>query len=184
MELDKNKLTRLAVRMKKGDRGAAAKLYEELMPKAYGYFFARTGKKEASEDLVQDIFLKLVERIEGFDEARGSFVVWFWKIARNMLVDHYRGKKELIFSMFEEAEVEAMSVIAAPDLDGRLRYRRVQGFLRTLSDEERELFELRYVAETPYKEIGEVLGRSEGSLRVAALRLKEKIKKELGENEI
>jgi RNA polymerase sigma factor (sigma-70 family) len=52
-------------------------------------------------------------------------------------------------------------------------------FLATLTDEERQLFELRYLAEMPYKEIAVMLERSEGSLRVAVLRVKEKIKKEL-----
>lgn len=179
----KDQLTALAVRMKKGDRKAAGKLYDELLPKAYGFFFTRTGRKETAEDLSQDIFVKLVEKIESFDERRGGFVMWFWRIARNTLVDHYREKKEKPFSMFEEGEVEAMSITEMPDIESRIRYRKLQGFLKTLSDEEKELFELRYVAEAPYKEIAELLGKSEGALRVAAMRLKEKLKKEL-KNEI
>lgn len=174
----KDRLTDLAVRMKRGDRKAAAKLYDELLPKAYGFFFARTSHKEVAEDLSQEIFLKLVEKIESFDETRGRFVVWFWRMARNALVDHYRSKKETPFSSFEESEVEALSIASAPDLDHQLRYHKVQGFLATLADDERELFELRYVAEISYKEIGELLGKSEGALRVAALRIKEKIKRE------
>lgn len=165
--------------MKKGDRKAAAKLYDELLPKVYGFFFSRTGKKEIAEDLSQDIFLKLVEKVESYDERRGRFVVWFWQMARNLLVDHYRSKKEVVFSAFAEEEVEVMAIAPAADLDAHLRYGKVQEFLKTLSDEEKELFELRYIAELPYKEIEAVMGRSEGSLRVASLRLKEKIKKEL-----
>ncbi len=174
---ERDPLTDLAVRMKHGDRKAAAKLCDELTPKVYGFFFARTGKKETAEDLSQDILLKLVENVERFDERRGRFVVWFWQMARNLLVDHYRSKKETPFSSFEESEVEAMSVTAAPDLDHRLRYRNVQEFIKTLDDDEREIFELRYVAEMPYKDMSELLHRSEGALRVAALRVKEKIKR-------
>jgi RNA polymerase sigma factor (sigma-70 family) len=176
---NKDRLTALAVRMKKGDRKAAVALYDELSPKAYGFFFTRTGRRETAEDLSQDIFLRLVEKVEMFDEKRGRFVVWFWQMARNMLIDHYRTKKEMPFSSFEEETVEAMSVGQIPDIDSRLHYRKVQRFLKTLGDEEKELFELRYAAEMPYKEIADLLGKSEGSLRVAALRIKEKIKKEL-----
>jgi len=172
-------LTALAVRMKKGDRKAAAKLYDELFPKAYGFFFTRTSRREIAEDLAQDIFLKLAEKIGSYDETRGRLVVWFWQMARNMLVDHYRTKKETPFSSYEEGEVEMLSITPPPDLDHKLRYRKVQEFLATLSHDERELFELRYVAEMPYKDIAELLGRSEGSLRVAALRIKEKIKHEI-----
>lgn len=174
----KDKLTALAVRMKKGDRKAAGTLYEELMPKVYGFFFARTGKREVAEDLSQEIFLKLVERIDAFDERKGRFVVWFWQVARNMLVDHYRGKRETAFSAFMENDLEALATTEPANLDHRLRYVAVRDFLGTLGDDERELFELRYAAEMSYKEIAEILGRTEGALRVASLRLKEKIRKE------
>src|SRR5690348_15837708 len=96
---DKDRLTALAVRMRKGDRRATAALYDELGSKAYGFFFSRTGKKEIEEDLTQDIFVRLVEKIGAFDESRGRFVVWFWQMARNMLIDYYRTKKETPFSV-------------------------------------------------------------------------------------
>ncbi len=174
-----DKLTSLAIRMKKGDRKAAILLYEELSPKTYGFFFTRTGRKETAEDLSQDIFLRLTEKVETFDENRGGFVVWFWQMARHMLVDHYRSKKATPFSAFADEEVEAMATSEEPSLENRMSYLKVQGFLKTLTEEERELFEMRYVVEMPYKEIAEVLGRSEGALRVAALRIKEKIKSKL-----
>lgn len=174
-------LTALAIRMKKGDRRAAAKLYDELLPKAYGFFFTRTGHREVAEDLSQDIFLKLIEKIESFDETRGRFVVWFWQMARNMLVDHYRTKKETPFSHFEETDVEAMAVYEMPNTDDRIRYQKVQRFLKDLSEDERDLFELRYVTELPYREIARLLQKSEGALRVAALRVKEKIKKQFND---
>jgi RNA polymerase sigma factor (sigma-70 family) len=64
-----------------------------------------------------------------------------------------------------------------------LRYDKLAMFLKTLSEEEKQLFELRYLAEMPYKEIATMLERSEGSLRVAVLRVKEKIKKEFSQSE-
>lgn len=174
-------LTTLAVRMKKGDRKAAAKLYDELLPKAYGFFLTRTGGRETAEDLSQDIFLKLVEKVGTFDELRGRFAVWFWRMARNMLVDHYRAKKEKPFSAFDDGAVEALATHEMPDVDDRLQYEKVRGFLKVLSADEQELFEMRYVAEMSYGEIARLLEKSEGALRIAALRIKEKIKKEFND---
>ncbi|HUZ92893.1 MAG TPA: sigma-70 family RNA polymerase sigma factor [Candidatus Paceibacterota bacterium] len=171
-------LNTLAAKMKRGDRRAAAALYDDLAPKVYGFVLARTSKKEAAEDLMQDVFLKLIEKIESFDEKKGKFTVWFWQVVRNMLVDHYRGKKEMPFSAFEEEAVAAMAVGEMPDLQVKMRHDRVAEFVLELSHEERELFELRYVAEMPYREIASLLGKSEASLRVKALRIKGKIKKE------
>lgn len=179
-KIKKDKLTTLAVRMKKGDRKAAAELYDELLPKVYGFLFTRTSKREIAEDLAHDVFIKLIEKIDSFDESKGAFVVWFWQVVRRMLIDHYRKKQEVPFSRFEESEVEAMAIdVSAPDIDIKMQHEKVFVFLRALSEDERELFELRYVAEVPYGEIAEITGKSEGSLRVAALRIKEKIKKEL-----
>ena len=181
MELKLSKtdqLTVLALKMKKGDRAAAAELYDDLMPKVFGFIFSRTGKREVSEDLAHDIFLKLVQKVESFDEKRGRFTVWFWQMVRNVLIDHYREKKETPFSTFEDETVASMAMEETPDFDNKLQYDKLAGFLKTLSDEERQLFELRYLAEMPYKEIAVMLARSEGILRVAVLRVKEKIKKE------
>jgi RNA polymerase sigma-70 factor (ECF subfamily) len=181
MELNifkEDKLTVLAIRMKEGDRRAASELYDDLMPKVYGFLFTRTGKRETAEDLSQDIFLKLVEKVESFDEGRGRFTVWFWQMVRHILVDYYREKKETPFSSFEEDTVASFAIEVAPNIEEKFRYQEVRKFLGTLSGDERELFELRYVAELPYKEIAKLLNKSEGSLRVAALRVKEKIKNE------
>jgi len=180
MELNiikRDRLTPLALKMKRGDRTAASELYDELAPKVFGFLFSRTGTREIAEDLCQDIFVKLVEKIDGFDEKRGRFTVWFWRMVRNALIDYYREKKETPFSSFEEETVAAMAVEEFPDFDTKFQYDKLIEFLKTLNDEERQLFELRHLAEMPYKEIAVVLERSEGSLRVAALRIKEKIKK-------
>jgi RNA polymerase sigma factor (sigma-70 family) len=177
--LSRDRLTQLAVRMKKGDRKAAAALYDELLPKVYGFIFTRTSKREVAEDLAHDIFIKLIEKIGAYDETKGAFVVWFWQVVRRMLIDYYRKKQETPFSHFADDEVEAMSIdFQPPNIDDKVRYEKLQIFLSTLGDEERELFEYRYVAEMPYGEIAEATEKSEGALRVAMLRIKEKIKKE------
>jgi RNA polymerase sigma-70 factor (ECF subfamily) len=178
----RDKLTAIAIRMKKGDRRAAAELYDELLPKVHGFLFTRTGKREVAEDLAHDVFIKLIEKIGAFDETRGSFVVWFWQVVRRMLIDFYRKKQELTFSNFEEREVEEMAVTmidAGETVDEKMRYEKVSVFLRELTADERELFEYRYIAELSYSEIAKLTNKSEGALRVASLRVKEKIKKRL-----
>jgi RNA polymerase sigma-70 factor (ECF subfamily) len=171
-------LERLAAKMKKGNRAAAAELYDELAPKVYGFVFSRTSSREVAEDLSQEIFVKLIEHIKSFDRKKGNFVVWFWRMARNMLIDHYRQKKAVPFSHFEEDVVEEMAIGEIPDTDNVMAARRLKELMNTFSDDEKELFEMRFVAEMPYKDISVLLDRPEGTLRVAILRLKEKIGKE------
>ena len=177
-DLQRDRLDRLVVKMKKGDRGSASALYDELAPKLYGFIFSRTGSREIAEDLSQDIFIKLIERVESYDDKKGRFTVWFWRMARNTLIDYYRQKKSMPFSHFEDDEVAAMAIGEIPDTDHVLAHRRLRSIVATFSGEEQELFELRFVAEMAYKDIANILDRPEGALRVAALRLKEKLQKE------
>ena len=179
-KLKSDELTRLALRMQKGDRKAAAALYDELAPKLYGFLFARTNEREVAEDLSQEIFIKLLEKIESFDASRGVFTVWFWQIARNALIDHYREKKPLPFSSFEEEAVPLLAVAGAPNLDHQLGAQQVRQWIETLDADEQELFQYRFVAELSYREMASLCGKSEGALRVAASRLKARIKKEFG----
>lgn len=173
-----DQLNILAVRMKRGNRNAAGELYEELLPKVYGFFLARTGHKEVAEDLSQSMFIKLIDNIDGFDPKKGRFTVWFWQMARNLLIDHYRKKRDLPFSNFDDETVEFFAVAGTPDIDEKLQYDRLKDFMATLAANERDLFELRYVADMPFKDIAAILSKSEGSLRIASLRVKKKIKKE------
>jgi RNA polymerase sigma-70 factor (ECF subfamily) len=99
-------------------------------------------------------------------------------MARNTLIDYYRQKKATPFSHFEDDEVAGMAVGEIPDTDNVLAHHRLRAVVATFSREDQELFELRFAAEMSYKEIAVILEKPEGTLRVAALRLKEKINKE------
>lgn len=179
----KSNLDRLAQRMCRGDEAAAEALYRELVGKVFGFCMNRVGRREVAEDLTQEIFLKVVSGITTFDAARGSFVVWFWQLARNTVTDYYRRSKDVPFS--DIGEQEDVEGLATHDPRGAFAARfAVEGlhvFVGTLSSEEQELFQLRYVADLSYREIAKVLDTSEGTLRVAASRLKHKIKGALKE---
>ena len=176
----KDVFTRLALKAKKGDSSAAEKLYDELFNKVFGFCMNRTSNRVISEDLTQDIFLKLVGKIETFDETKGNFLVWFWQLARNTVIDYYRKSKEVNFSEIEEERLEKFSPVTdQKNLDYKIEFDRVQTFVNTLSNEEKELFELHFVADMKYKDIAKILNKSNGSLRVAAGRLKQKIRNNL-----
>jgi RNA polymerase sigma-70 factor (ECF subfamily) len=176
--LTSDDLDQLVVKMKKGDRKATAALYDDLAPKLYGFIYARTSSRDNAQDLSQEIFVKLIEHIKSFDPKKGKFTVWFWRMARNTLIDHYRQKKPMPFSQFDDSEVENMAIGEIPDTDSVMAHRKLKELMESFTPEEKELFELRFVAEMPYKDIAKMLDKSEGTLRVSALRLKEKIQKE------
>lgn len=176
----KDMLTRLALNMQRGDKEAAEKLYSELVGKTFGFCVSRVRHRHQAEDLTQEIFLKVVDGIQTFDPKLGVFSVWFWQLARNTLTDHYRRAKDISFSDVSETRIE-MAFVDNPEtrVEESLERRRLNEFLKSLPEEDQELFRLHYLADLSYREISKILNKSEGSLRVSVSRLKEKIRKHL-----
>ncbi len=179
---DKNNFNRLAREMRNGDRKATETLYENLINKVFGFCLSRVRSKATAEDLTQEIFMKLVEKIELYDNKKGDFVVWFWQLARNTIIDYYRRGKETSFSDLENEEesLEAKtSYSPGAAFDNQLQKEKIEMLLDSFTEDEQELFRLRFLSELSYKEIAKILNKSEGSLRVAINRLKKKIKSNL-----
>ncbi|OHB22035.1 MAG: hypothetical protein A2939_00910 [Parcubacteria group bacterium RIFCSPLOWO2_01_FULL_48_18] len=173
-----NNVDRLAREMQRGNERAAADLYQALVGKVFGFCLNRVGNKALAEDLAQDIFLKLVDNIETFDPKKGSFSAWFWKMARNTLIDYYRRQHEIPFADLEGAR--APERIAADDVEydsGRVEARQLIGdIIKTFTVEEQELFRLRYVVDLSYRDIAKITNKPEGALRVAVSRLSRKLR--------
>jgi len=133
--------------------------------------------------MTQEVFLRVFCTLGSFRANELSFAAWLTVLTRHLLIDHYRQKKMTPFSQFEDDEVAAMAVGEIPDTDNVLAYRHLREVITTFSREDQELFELRFAAEMSYRDIANILERPEGALRVAALRLREKINKEFKRDE-
>ena len=170
------RLNRLAERLKRHDHRAGEKIFDEFAPKLFRFFVARTARREVAEDLTQEVFSKVVGRIETFDASRGNFVAWMWQIARNTLTDHFRKVSPLPFSDVPEVEHVAAG---GSDPTRQAKFDEVMATLRSLSEEEQEIFSLRYLADVPYRDIGRITGKSEGALRVIIQRVLAKLREKL-----
>lgn len=166
---------KLALRLQKGDMKAGEKLFDHFSVLIYRFFMARVLNKEIAQDLTQDVFVKVVSKIGSFNENSGNFSGWIWKIAKNSLIDHYRVKKEVLFSDDAESLFGSYSIELA--VEDRIKVKDVLDIVENFSEEEREIFSLFYISDLPYKEISKITGKSEGSLRVAAHRIIQKIRK-------
>ena len=97
---DNFKINRLAQKMREGDKAAAGKIFDYFSPLIFRYLMKRISHKETAEELTQEIFLKIIKKIESFDKSQGNFSAWIWKIVKNSLIDFYRQKKEIVISNF------------------------------------------------------------------------------------
>lgn len=173
-----DKFNKTAEQLKQGDRQAGEAIFDNFSAPIYRFFLVRTSSRETAEDLTQDVFLKLVGKIDTFDENLGSFSGWLWQIAKNTVKDYYRKKKALPLSEIALREKEKNDF-----LDGKndrrydIKMAEIMDLIKDLSEEEQEIFSLHYLSDLPYKQISKTTGKSQSSLRVLVHRLNKKIAK-------
>jgi RNA polymerase sigma-70 factor (ECF subfamily) len=157
-------LARLARRAVSGDRRAFTRLYRDLHPLVARFVARRVDSRADAEELVAEVFRRLVEHLGEFDPARGSVRGWVLRIARNAVIDHYRTRKSPVAL---EAIADGLCELSGP-LDHLLadeRAARVRTLLEAVPIETRRLLALRYGDGLRHAEIAELLGLGEAVVR-------------------
>ena len=160
-----------------GDSGAWAELVREHHRRVYGLCYRFTGSAADAEDLTQDVFLKIYSNLSSFDTARGSLQVWITTMTRNLLVDNFRRTKNQRatsslddgWDQTEELKPADRLIARGPsphELAAKKELEKmVQEALACVSVELREAVILRDLQDMDYKEIAQVLGIPEGTVK-------------------
>lgn len=154
--------------------------YEELFPKIYSYIYYRINDRETSEDLTSQTFLKALEYYPQFDPVKASFKTWIYRIAQNILIDHFRTQKS--HRELEEAEELGIEDRILETLITQEKYKNLHQALTKLSSVQRKIIFLRLWDELSYAEIAELTGKSEASLKMAFMRALSILRSEAPEN--
>ncbi|MDK2980893.1 MAG: hypothetical protein PWQ55_1240 [Chloroflexota bacterium] len=167
-------LSQLAAEVK-ADPRAFGRLYDLLVQPVYRYLYRRTGSTSDAEDLTSQTFTTAFEALQRYRHRDGvHFAAWVFTIARHKLADHYRRSKRW---PPPEPQIEPS---VSPDTLGRLvrdeELEGLQALIRELSEEERDLIYLRYVAELTYADMAEVLGKKEDAVKKSVYRLLARLK--------
>jgi RNA polymerase sigma-70 factor (ECF subfamily) len=132
----------------------AAALYEAWAARVRGYVRFRVRDETDAEDLVADVFRRIVTQpIPGDPRARPA---WIFRVAHNVVIDHYRRRRiPLLPDQFDRAD-------DAPSLPDRVihdeRVRSTDEALRTLPGRQRAAIYLRYYEELAFDEVATVMG--------------------------
>lgn len=154
------------VRAAQAEREAFGALYRRYVDRVYSYVYYQLGDHHDAEDVTERIFAAALDALPAFEDRGSTFRSWLFRIAHNTLVNQLRTRHR---GRTERLEV-ALDQSAADDVDvtveRREEVRRVWRAVAELSPERRRVILLRFVDELTSREIGEVLGRSEGAIRV------------------
>jgi RNA polymerase sigma-70 factor, ECF subfamily len=166
--LDSN--VELVERCLSGDEAAWEDLVKVHTRRVYGICYRFTGSDHYAQDLTQEVFLRVFRSLKSFRAGEGSFTVWLGRLARNLLIDHYRrSKQERATSSLEEQlpMIEQRTAESRTEgmLAGREASEALQAALAKLSPELRETVILRDLEELEYREIAQVLNVPEGTVK-------------------
>jgi RNA polymerase sigma-70 factor (ECF subfamily) len=154
------------VRAAQGDRAAFAILYRRYVDRVYGYAFYLLGDHHDAEDATERTFLAALAAIDGFRDTGASFRSWLFRIAHNQVANALRSRGRRRDDSLDRVLEPVSSTDPAAEVTAADDARHVRAALATLADDRRQVLILRCVDGLSAREIADVLGRSEGAVRV------------------
>lgn len=154
------------------NRAAFAPLYKRYVVRVYRYVYSRVGNVAEAEDLTAQVFEDAINSLTKY-RSQGTFAGWLFTIAYRRCADYHRRPKTGIIS--EKLSGEFFSD-PLEQVIHQENFRRLEKLLSELKEEERELLRLHFASRLTYRQIAQVLRRSEGAIKVAMSRLIQKLK--------
>lgn len=159
-------------------------LFNDLYPKLYGYIRAQVNPRETAEDITATTFERAVKHRHTFNPQKGAIDSWLFKIARNLIIDHYSAHRR----QPAQTQLEAAGPLAAEHLSPEQallqQERRLQLLksLEILPERDREIIHLRFFGKLTNRKIAEVMDLNEKTVSVIIYRTLKKLKSRLSED--
>ncbi len=177
----------LAERLKRGEPPAMAELYDRYGKLAYSLIYRIVRDVGVAEDLVQEAFLRVWNRAQGFDAERGALGPWLLAVARNRAIDYVRssgGKMARGSLDLAHAEQPSVFVNFEAEVLSQDRARRVRGALDRLNENQRHVIELAYFEGLSQSEMAERMGQPLGTVKTWVRTALKNLRQELAERPI
>jgi RNA polymerase sigma-70 factor (ECF subfamily) len=171
-------LADLAGRCLAGDGAAWEELARTQHRRIYGICYRFTGSQSDAEDQTQEVFLKMYRNLANFDPSKGGFTTWLTTLTRNLLVDNYRRSRlerasdslDETYSGEEDGPTKAERLVDGgksqeQHVAGLELKAQIQAALAQVSPDLREAVILRDLEDMDYKEIAEILGVPQGTVK-------------------
>ena len=167
-----------------GSAQAFAHLYDHYVDQVFGFVYHRVGHRQTAEDLVADVFLRALRRINTFKWQGVDFGAWLITIARNRVHDHFKSARFRL-----EATVDEVFDSPVRDPDGDPEHAaltddlssRVHEAMGKLKGEQAEVIYLRFIQHLNVAETAAVMGKKEGAVKALQYRALRSLQKHLPE---
>jgi RNA polymerase sigma-70 factor (ECF subfamily) len=156
--------TSVVQRAKDGDPGALTGLYEEHAPRLYRYFLPRVGgRSQQAEDLTEEVFVRMIERLERYEDRGLPFGAWLFRIAHNLLIDHQRRLPKQPLVAIDECE--KLRGPAEKEIQQALDQHEITITMDLLTSDQRNVIQLRFLEGLSIIETAAALGKTDESVK-------------------
>ncbi|MGD8427390.1 MAG: RNA polymerase sigma factor [Balneolaceae bacterium] len=161
----------LMLKVKDGDLDKLGLLFERYHRRLYHFFLRLTHRRDMSEDLVQEVFERIIKYRNTYS-SDGSFTTWIFQIARNLQIDHYRKhqNKEQPDYFAELDHLEGNHFESEQEKQQNHQLRLLQTALEKLDDTKKQTLVLSRFQGFKYKEIAEIMDCTESAVKVRIFR--------------
>lgn len=160
-------------RCQNGDRAAFDELIRAFYPYVTKYLLKLTGSEMLTEDLTQDVFLKMIRAIDKFKiNGKATFATYIITIAKNTFIDYFRRNK-VLFSDLSETEIQSGDDTERKVITN-MQYEEIVKYINSLPPNQASVIRLKYIEELTLKEIEMITGVPE---KTAKSRIHEGTKK-------
>ncbi|HUV15455.1 MAG TPA: sigma-70 family RNA polymerase sigma factor [Pelolinea sp.] len=166
MENSENDYDLVLDRAIQGDEEAFSILYKDNVKKIYNYIYYRTGNNHEAEDLTARVFQRALNHITKYKKTNVPFSAWLYRIAHNLVANWHRdSNRRREVPIEDQINLRIMQDIPEKEIEKRQEIEFLLKTIRKLTNDRQLVLILKYVEDLSNKEIGDVLGKSEGAIK-------------------
>jgi len=156
-------------------------LFDEYYSKLYAYIRSQVANRETAEDITAATFERAFSRSHLYDANKGSFATWLFRIARNLVINHYASvsRKPVHYDLTEAMEISTAEPSPEQQVIRQEQHRVLLELLSDLSERDQEIISLKFFGRLPNKKIAEIMDLKEKTVSVIVLRALQKLKSRL-----
>jgi len=175
---NENEVNDVVRRAQEGDGQAFEHLFKQFGRPLYGTIERIVGDRDGAEELLQDVFLKIYQKLGSFDH-RSSFYTWAYRVAVNMSLNHLKSRQSRRETRLEPEQWAARRSTSDRDEDAGLMREATRAAIQKVPPRQRAVLVMRIYDGMDYATVAKTLGCSEGAAKASFHQAMQKLRKYL-----
>ena len=176
---DLAKIVRLVKKAAGGNFEAFGQLYTIYLDRIYRYVFYQVNDKMMAEDITEEAFIKAWKAIGSCKGKEDTFLPWLYRIAHNHLINTLRYMKKSI-SIEKDNLVGVITSRQEQEIEAKIECQELLEAIACLPENQKQVIILKFIEGLDNREIGKIMGKTEGAVRVSQMRALATLRQKLG----